>query len=183
MRDILGYNLTTMMDNLKIIACIGCGALVPDMDGPAARYKDAGSPGCWAVYEELLAKEYQDFAYSQVHRLTVDCYAVQHPGSPTAQSAQSVHVHLASIYLELIRGFPPMKIAPVMQRIIKMNRGSFPWLAPPHDLGQITVLDIARAKDAGEHRALVKKWAASLWAAWGEHQAAVIPLVEAALDI
>lgn len=59
-----------------VIACIGCGALVPDSDGPTLRYPDAASPGCWAVFGEILAREYGEFGYPDVHHLTVDAYCV-----------------------------------------------------------------------------------------------------------
>ena len=35
------------------VTCIGCGGLVPDIDGPSHRYMLA-SPGCWAAYTGLL---------------------------------------------------------------------------------------------------------------------------------
>ena len=76
------------------IPCIGCGALVPQQDGPTHRYMES-SPGCWAIYCEVLAQEYSDIAFATAHRLTVDAYAVQHPGTPSPQSIQSIGVHLA----------------------------------------------------------------------------------------
>ncbi len=58
--------------------CPGCGGSFDVSDGPTHRYLGA-SPGCWAVYGEVLAKEYSDAAYYRVHRLTVDAYSAQHP--------------------------------------------------------------------------------------------------------
>jgi hypothetical protein len=40
--------------------CVGCGAVVPDADGPAHRYFGA-SPGCWRLYGEVLGREYADY--------------------------------------------------------------------------------------------------------------------------
>lgn len=75
-----------------LIKCIGCGALVPQVDGPTHRYMGS-SPGCWHVYGEVLSREYSDRSFGALHRLTVDSYAVQHPGahprkrfSPSASS-------------------------------------------------------------------------------------------------
>ena len=73
--------------------CAGCGALVPVTDGPTHPYIGA-SPGCWAIYGEVLAREYGEYAYPPVHRLTVDAYAAQHPGVPSRRSIQSVAIHL-----------------------------------------------------------------------------------------
>jgi hypothetical protein len=42
------------------------------------------------VYGEMLAREYGDPAYFRVHQLTVDTYAVQHPGPRERRAIQSV---------------------------------------------------------------------------------------------
>ncbi|MFC1547249.1 hypothetical protein ACFL5M_01855 [Candidatus Neomarinimicrobiota bacterium] len=36
---------------------ISCGAMVPDIEGPLYEYMTS-SPGCWAVFGEVLAREY-----------------------------------------------------------------------------------------------------------------------------
>lgn len=51
---------------------IGCGALVPDIDGTTFRYSDAASPGWWAVYGETSALEYRPLNCPDAHRLAVD---------------------------------------------------------------------------------------------------------------
>lgn len=58
-----------------MIKCMGCGGVFAEIQGPTHRYLES-SPGCWAAYGEVLAREYSDPAYFQVHRLTVDAYAV-----------------------------------------------------------------------------------------------------------
>lgn len=64
------------------IKCIGCGALVEDLAGKPHKYIGA-SQECWNLYGEVLAKEYGEYNYPQLtHRLTVDTYAIQHPGEP-----------------------------------------------------------------------------------------------------
>lgn len=88
--------------------CRGCGALVPDTEGPTHRYLGA-SPGCWAVYGEILEKEYSDYRYWRAHRFTVDAYAVQHPGESSPPAIQSVAVHLISLYLMLEKTRRPKK--------------------------------------------------------------------------
>ena len=85
------------------VRCFGCGGLVPQMDGPTHRYM-LSSPGCWHVYGQVLVRDYTDPALRDVHRLTVDSYAVQHPGQPTPQAIQSVCVHLMSLCLIVERG-------------------------------------------------------------------------------
>ena len=62
------------------------------------------SPGCWAAFGEVLALEYSEASYARAHRLSVDAYAVQHPGRPSPQSVQSVALHLISLCLILEQG-------------------------------------------------------------------------------
>lgn len=45
-----------MADPVGYKACVGCGGLFPEMDGPTHRYMES-SPGCWAAYGEVLARE------------------------------------------------------------------------------------------------------------------------------
>ncbi len=150
------------------IKCIGCGALVPDTDGPTHAYIGA-SPGCWAIYGEVLAKEYGEYGYPAVHRLTVDAYAVQHPGTPSRRSIQSVAVHLISLYLVLERGYESAKATWVMQRVVSHSE-HFVWLEPPSSMGAMTVVDVNRAKDLAEHERLVQEWARASWEAWSQHR-------------
>jgi hypothetical protein len=72
-------------------ACVGCAAMVPDIDGPTHRYIGA-SPGCWALYGELAEKEAGDFRYVRSHQLTVDAYCAQHPGVPSPQAVRWLEV-------------------------------------------------------------------------------------------
>jgi hypothetical protein len=61
-----------MTTSEKEIRCVGCGALVPDIDGPTHRYM-AASPGCWALFGEVVAREFSDFRYARVHLLPTHC--------------------------------------------------------------------------------------------------------------
>jgi hypothetical protein len=149
------------------IACIGCGALVPEQPGPTHRYLES-SPGCWAIYGEVLAREYSDPAFMAIHRLTVDTYAVQHPGTPSPQSIQSVGVHLLRLCLILERGFTDAAAAKAMPELARQKH-SFHWLTPPASLGDKTVLHVWNARGATEHTQAVWEWARSAWQAWSPH--------------
>jgi hypothetical protein len=100
--------------------CPGCGALVPDTDGPTHPYIGA-SPGCWAIYGEVLAREYREYAYPPVHRLTVD--AAQHPGVPSRGSIRSVALHLISLYLILERGYEPERATAAIRDVLASGQG------------------------------------------------------------
>ena len=153
--------------------CFGCGAVVPDVDGPTHRYIGA-SPGCWRLYGEVLGREYADYSrFALVHRLTVDAYAAQHPGTPSPQSTGSVGVHLVRLHLELECNLPHDRANEAMLDISSRLKRDFVWLDPPASLGDVTVLDVLGARDPEEHAERVRRWAASVWEAWAPHHETV----------
>jgi hypothetical protein len=78
--------------------CLSCKVLVPAIEGPTHEYI-LSVPGCWQLYGEILAKEYMPENYdADLHRITVDAYAAQHPGIPNRRAIQSVNVHLISLF-------------------------------------------------------------------------------------
>lgn len=148
--------------------CLGCGALVPEIESATHRYL-AAAPGCWEVYGRVLAKEYSRRAYWAVHALTVDAYAVQHPGTPSAQTIQSAAVHLIGLCTILERG-GSLEAGSRVKAIAKTRlKGEFEWLEPPNSAGGFTVMEVSAARDAAEHVDLVETWARSAWAAWSAH--------------
>jgi hypothetical protein len=151
----------------EMVPCIGCGALVLDEDGPTHPYVGA-SPACWAIYGEVLAKEYGEYRYPSVHRLTVDAYSVQHPGTPSRRSIQSVAVHLVGLYLVLECGFPAEKATEGIRWALR-HRQQFMWLPRPSSLGARTILGVRNTTTLAEHEEVVKRWAESVWQAWSQH--------------
>jgi Family of unknown function (DUF5946) len=156
---------------MNLVSCIGCGAAFPPSDGPTHRYMES-SPGCWAAFGEVLAREYSDRAYARVHRLTVDTYAVQHPGRPSPQSVQSVALHLISLCLTLERHFGPDRATDAI-RAAADTKERFFWLPPPALRGEVTIADVQVALDAKDHENRVRAWAESVWAAWSSHHTVV----------
>ena len=130
------------------------------------------SPGCWQVYGEVLAREYSDAAYFGVHRLTVDAYAAQHPGRPSAQSVQSVAIHLISLCLTFEHGLPAQAAAAAMQRAAR-DKSRFRWLEPPAHRGKVTVAAVHLAGTADKHAQMVRAWAEEVWAAWSAHHGTI----------
>lgn len=155
----------------RLSPCPGCGALFADGDGPTHAYIGA-SPGCWALFGEILAKEYGEYRYPDVHRLTVDTYAVQHPGAPSPQSIQSVAVHLISLHLVLEKGLNTQRATKALQRAVAESK-HFVWLTPPPSTGNMTIQDVAKAQTLAEHVDLVERWARTVWRAWSDHHATV----------
>ena len=154
-----------------LVACVGCRGLVPDEDGPIHRYMTA-SPGCWRIYTELGAG---GLPTSPRSPLTVDAYAVTHPGVPGPQSTPSVWIHLITLCFVLERGWP------VVQAIRLRGIGAdafdrWPWLDRPESMGEVTVVDVGRAVEAGKGATaaeLVEAWIDAAWGAWSAHHSSV----------
>lgn len=162
------------MDQIK---CYGCGCLVDKKDGQPHKYIGA-TQGCWDLYGQILAKEYGEYNYPQpTHRLTVDTYAVQHPGRPGEQSIQSVNVHLISLYLILEQGVDGETATKKMGEILS-KEPRLEWLEPPMVNGQITVADVLKATTQEEHERKVREWAEDVWSCWySKHRLAIHRLV------
>lgn len=156
--------------------CPDCGIVLPAVQGSTHEYLGA-SPSCWALYGEVLAREYGDPGLMQIHRLTVDAYAAQHPGRPGRRSTQSVWVHLAGLYLTVEKGLG----SDFARRVIGMltrEAEAFPWLPPPQLTGRVTVADVAAAKDNQGHQQAVQLWAADVWDAWKAYRSEIIDAAE-----
>ena len=148
--------------------CPGCGAAFPDAPGGVMHRYMESSPGCWAAYGEVLAREYEQPAYFRMHKFTVDAYAVQHPGQPSPQSTQSVGVHLIRLCLMLELGATAAQATAAMQAAAR-RKEAFHWLEPPPSRGAVTVADVHRAASPEEHAAFVRAWAEAAWTAWAAH--------------
>jgi len=120
------------------------------------------------MYGEVLAREYGNPERAKYHRLTVDAYAVQHPGTESPQSTQSVAMHLSRLCLILEFGFKVELANDAMLAIVK-NAQSFRWLEPPKSRGFVTVANVHAAVTEADHLRLVHEWAQSAWTAWSDH--------------
>lgn len=140
-------------------------------DGPTHPYIGA-SPACWAVYCEILDREYGEFAYPPVHRLTVDAYAAQHPGVPSRRSIQSVATHLIGLFLIFERRLGDGATTRAMRHALS-NADRFEWLEPPSFERSLRITDVCGAATLAEHTARVEVWARSVWDAWEAHHGVV----------
>ncbi len=155
--------------------CPDCGVTLPRADGTAHPYFGA-SASCWALYGEILAKEYSDPRYMKVHRMTVDAYAAQHPGKPERRAIQSVHIHLAGLYLVVEKQAPAAFVRRVIAELTM--EPDLCWLEPPDSLGPITIFDVVRARSPEAHETIVTQWARAVWAAWQAHHSIVVQRTE-----
>jgi len=144
--------------------CPGCGAMLAAADGPVHAYMTS-SPGCFARFNALLAAEYQSAALRGVNRLTVDAWAVQHPGSAgDGRAVRSVGLHLARLMLQLENPRPPRETNAVMLDFAR-HKATLRPLVPPSAFA-ITAADVAPFAGTSLHEAKVRGWAAAAWRDW-----------------
>lgn len=148
-------------------ACPGCGVLLDPLDGPTHPYM-LSTPACWRLFGEVLAREYADPRLLPTHRLSVDAYAVQHPGGADRQSIQSVALHLCRLHVTLDRE-PTPEQANELAVALAERRSAHHWLPPPSSRGQLTVAHVHQADEPVDHVARVRAWARSAYDAWREH--------------
>ncbi|MBI2690596.1 MAG: hypothetical protein HYX29_01435 [Solirubrobacterales bacterium] len=150
-------------------ACPGCGLELEVVDGPTHDYIGA-SPACWALYGQVLARDYGEYGMPDEHKFVVDAYAIQHPGENEPRARQSVGVHLIRLCLMLEREKPQRYATALMTRA---THGGLhvPWFDPVTPLGTITAADVLAAEGKEAHIAMSRKWAEDQWAAWaGQHE-------------
>lgn len=169
-RDAMAPETQSTVDVGGSKSCTGCGLVLPISDGPVHAYIGS-SAACWALFGELLAREFNDPEYFGAHQLTVDTYAVQHPGVPERRSIQSVGLHLMTLCLVFEHGADPSHGPELHKRLV--NRPAFHWLEPPRVPGRMTVADVLTAGDPQEHTELVRAWARDVWDAWAAHHPVV----------
>lgn len=162
---------TAEAECVELQHCMGCAGLFPAQDGPTHPYMQS-TPGCWAAYGRVLAREYADPRHFAIHRLTVDAYAVQHPGVPSRKSIQSVGVHLVRLCLFLEHGLSPQRANDAMLAAAK-HKAHYQWLEPPAFLGPLTVADVEQAAEFEMHQSAVRAWASQMWSVWSPHHATV----------
>ena len=145
--------------------CPGCGGLFPPSEGPVHPYMSS-SPACWAAYGGILAAEYGDPALLHVHRLSVDCYAVQHPGDGSRQAIQSVGLHLARLMLQLELGLSPERANDAMLQLAA-HKHEMSALPRPQRFA-MTVADVAPFACGPRHCDAVEEWARSALDDWSD---------------
>lgn len=163
------------MANNQETTCPGCGLQMPASESAHYDGYINASPECWSVFSEVLAVDYRNpVVFGQVHQLTVDAYAAQHPGG--THPDKSIDIHLAALYLMLDRNVAPERM-PAIRRRLADTVESWPHFPPPGDRGALTVFDVAMVDTPQEHVAIVRQWAVSVWEAWSEHHAGIARFV------
>lgn len=147
--------------------CEDCGAIVAE-----------GRAGCRKLFEEIIAKEFGDYRYGKIHRLTVDAYSLQHPDK-YMRSGKSFAAHLTGIYAAL-ETEGASAVNQTVQKWLSKNPKIDKPLHLPEQKGNLTITFIRNAADADEHARRVCKWAREVWSAWSEHHALAKQLINEA---
>jgi hypothetical protein len=156
---------------MNVEACMWCKGRFPVLEGPVHAYIES-TPGCWAAFGRVMAREYSDPELLDIHPLTVDAYAVQHPGQPSRKSIQSVALHLVRLCLVTEQGLADEAFKRAMLAAVS-RKSEYCWLQPPSSLGELTIGDIEARADVRQHIAVVRRWAAQMWQVWAPHHETV----------
>ena len=136
--------------------CEDCGAVVAE-----------GKTGCQRIFEEVLVKDYSDYRYARLHRLTVDTYCLQHPDS-YMRSGKSFAAHLTGM-CSALEYEDSLTINQAVQRWLNGARAIDKPAQLPERHGDLTITYIHSAANAEEHNKRVQEWARSVWGAWSEY--------------
>lgn len=118
---------------------------------------------CKKLFEGILLKEFSDFRYAQVHRLTVDAYSMQHPDIYMI-SPKSFAAHLTGMCCAMEYG----NDAELLRLLQKWLNGKKDLMRPKNleNFGLLTISHVAKAKNGAEHSELVWEWARDVWDAY-----------------
>jgi hypothetical protein len=151
--------------------CPGCQALLPRIENGVIHRYMTSSAACWEIFGKLFNDPDRPVASSPFNALSVDAYAVHHPGTPSNQTINSVAIHTMVLYGILERGFKPDQALWLRQRPGRANpsekHGRFHWLPPPSFEGSLTVADVVAGGTPLERSALLERWVRELWSRWG----------------
>ena len=150
---------------MELQACPGCGSRLPAIDGPTHAYMTS-SPACWAAFCAVLEREYSSPELMEIHRLSVDAWAVQHPGDGSRRAIQSVGLHLARLMVQIDDGLSGQAANDAMLGFAA-RKGELPEL-PPRKSYRITVADVVDCVEPTAHREAVQCWAEATWLDWAD---------------
>ena len=140
--------------------CNCCGATLLD-----------GFEGCREVFNAVLEREYSDPAFGEAHLFTVDAHALQHSEQHGPRS-NAFHLMRLCWLLEH-NGNPSIRqVRAGGSAFYKAREDSYrhlPFLEPPADRGELTVVSVLRAPNPEEHVERARAWGQCVWDAWSNH--------------
>ncbi len=166
------HRLQDPFAGLAVPVCPGCGVSAPTAGG-LAPVENRASAGCYALYGQLIARDYSNPEYYRLaHQVIVDAYAAQHAGGTSRREIQTVALCLMTLCLFVEGGVPPAQ-GPALHKRMVAQRPDFTWLQPPAMRGLMTVAEVLIAHTAEEHAHLAVQWGTQVWQAWKPHHATI----------
>jgi hypothetical protein len=137
--------------------CEACGAVAFE-----------GRNGCQRLFDQILAREFGDYRFGRLHRLTVDTYSLQHP-EQYMRSGKSFVAHLTGV-CAAFEGGDVVAINQAVQRWLNGPKVvERPEEPPPGNRGELTIVYLDGTTDAADHIKRVQEWARSTWSAWSAY--------------
>ena len=153
--------------NSSTEVCFACGAVV-----------DGGRDGCQALFDELTAHAYADFAYATVRDLAFDTYCMQHLDT-YCRSAKSYAAHLMRLCCGLDYAGDPRVYEAIQHWLNGAAKIEKPQVLS--HVGTMPAVDVRQVQTAEEHARLVRAWAANVWEAYRAQHDLAHEWIEAAL--
>ncbi len=164
------------------IPCPGCCASVPLVDGQTFKPYIGTCEGCWRIYTNVLSHQLEEYEeHKEYHRILVDAYSVQHPGTPSLQSIQSVNVHLIGLCAMLEKNATGAQATHAMRMVLHHKR-DFRWLKPPSFQSRLSITSIQLDSDIEQMHKSIVMWAKDVWSAWSAHHNTVHKLYDLAME-
>lgn len=156
--DSLSVDMTMEWNNIADQAnkCPACGLIV-----------NGGKAACLRLFEEVIEREFADYRYGRVHRLTVDAYSMQHPDD-YMRSPKSFVAHLTGLYAA-VESQNPEFTNQVVQKWLSTNPRIQKPAAIPEMRGDLTIYFVHSADKPDQHVEYVRQWAVEVWKAWSGH--------------
>jgi Family of unknown function (DUF5946) len=148
--------------------CSGCGLLTA-----------GGKVGCRAIFDELLAREWNDPTSYRCHRMFVDAYCLQHPDEFCA-SAKSFAAHLTGLCAAVEH-----KSHPSVLKAVNRWLSSGPGITKPQlpaFRGALTIAEVQAEQDLFPIAQAVDRWARTTWQAYAEHHGQARAWIEQAFS-
>jgi len=146
--------------------CHSCGGEFEAEPGGVTHAYMLSTPGCWAGFGRVLAREYSDPAlFVASHRLSVDAYALQHPGHrEEARAVQSVWLHATSLWLVMREGAEHAFATAALKALAGRTPLSLPEVATSFAMTHADLL----SHPISAHEALTREWASAALDGWSD---------------
>jgi hypothetical protein len=117
------------------------------------------------MWEELLARDFEQPAFWRFHRKAVDIYSLQHP-AVLCESAKSLAAHLCGLCVAMEMSGDQAVLSGVQRWLSSNPRIAKPAL--PASRGARTIADAYGLDDPASYGEALEEWGHSVWAAYSD---------------